>query len=40
MPEVVFRKGPPWIFSDRFLPFTPFVPATQCAIGGKSARCH
>ncbi|KPB77746.1 Uncharacterized protein ALO83_04529 [Pseudomonas cannabina pv. alisalensis] len=40
LPKVVFRKAPAVDFRSRFLPFTPFVPVAQCAIGGKSARCH
>ncbi|RMR59498.1 hypothetical protein ALP85_04852 [Pseudomonas syringae pv. syringae] len=36
----MFRKGPAVDFADGLLPFTPFVAATQCAIGGTSARCH
>ncbi|RMV61353.1 hypothetical protein ALP08_04800 [Pseudomonas syringae pv. pisi] len=36
----MFRKGSAVDFADGLLPFTPFVAATQSAIGVKSARCH
>ncbi|KPW92201.1 Unknown protein sequence [Pseudomonas syringae pv. coryli] len=36
----MFRKGSAVDFADGLLPFTPFVAATQSAIGGTSARCH